>query len=135
MRILLLVLLLPSLARPAGIGLLTAHGSFRLNSFRVWDNATVTENALVETWLCGARITLDSGQEILLGPRSRARISHDAFVLESGAAIVKRPGSLAIRASPLTRDSSGAVLAGPRAAAVSRTMDTFTEAPPLSQRP
>jgi hypothetical protein len=131
LAIVLLTLRLPA----AGLGLLTAHGSVRVNGFRIWDNATILENMAVETDLVCARITLGSGPEILLAPATRIRLAHGTLTLETGSALVRRPGALIVHAPILTHDATGAALAGPGAASIPQIFDKMTEQRPLSQRP
>jgi hypothetical protein len=117
------------------LALLTAHGSFRINGFRAWDNATIIENMLIETDKVCARITLNSGPEILLAPATHARITRGTLTIESGSALIRHPGAFAVRAKTLTRDASGDLLAGPAAASIAQLDDTLIELKPLSQRP
>jgi hypothetical protein len=135
LRCLRTIVLLAMPLHALGLGLLTAHGSVRLNGFRVWDNATAMDNMTVETDRVCARITLNAGAEILLAPATRIRIANGTLTLETGSAMIRHAEAIQIRATRLSHDPTGAVLAGPAAASIPRLLDSLVEERPLSQRP
>lgn len=108
-----------SLLLAGGIGLLTVHGSVRIDGFRVWSNATVFENSIVETGRAGARITVGSG-EVLMGPGTRLRLGAAEVSLEHGCVQVR---GAALKGAQMSGDCAAAIRANER------------ELPPLSQRP
>ena len=72
------------LAAPDAIGVVTANGTFRVDSAPVRGTATLFEGVLVETSSSPSSVRLVSGAEVRLGSASRARVYKDHLVLERG---------------------------------------------------
>lgn len=86
MRVLLAVAIaLPLTVHAANLGIVTAEGSFSLNTNSVRGNATLTEGAVIETAQIPTRLAMASGARFRLDPNSRARVFLDRLVLERGS--------------------------------------------------
>jgi hypothetical protein len=121
--------------------LATAHGSFRVNSYRVWNNATILDGSTVETADVGATIYLDSKQILLLAPHSKAKLQNSSIHLETGLAQLNRTGPWSIRATAVDSSPGEAILAAadasrlPLAADIPKQITATRELRPTSQRP
>jgi hypothetical protein len=117
-------------------GLATAHGSFLVDGWRVWNNASVFENARVETGTVAVRISLPSRQSVLLAPNTQAVISGRRISVLKGCVQLNAAGEYTLDA-PLVRG----LAAGSDASNVNKSgeiqhlYDTVRELRPLSQRP
>ena len=123
------------LVRRAGLGLLTARGSVKLNGFHVWNNGTVVDGMVVITEAVGATITLNSGAEILLAPASRIRFREGIVSLEAGSVMIRHPGQTRLQASVPVTTVNGALLAGRLAPRIPALLESLAEERPRSQRP
>jgi len=116
--------------------LATAHGSFLVDGWRVWNNATVSGHSRVETENVPVQATLSSGQTLWIGARSTLHMKEHRIVLETGCARLDAAGSYSFEAKStdgLLAGSSEAEIS--RARQISRQYDTLRELRPLSQRP
>ena len=66
------------------IGIVTADGSFWVDSAGVSNHATVFEGSTIETQEASAKLQMTGGARILLDARSRAQVYPDHLVLEKG---------------------------------------------------
>jgi hypothetical protein len=116
--------------------LATARGSFLLDGWRVWTNATVSPDAKIETGMVPVRIKLASHQTLWIGSDSFVRFDGNRILLERGCAQLDVAGAYSLGG----KETSG-LLAGSdakellRAARIPRFYESAQELRPMSQRP
>jgi hypothetical protein len=116
--------------------LATAHGSFVVDGWRVWNNATLQAGSKVETKDVPVKVSLARHQTLWIGPGSVVHFETRRILVEKGSANLDVKGDYSITG----RVSSG-LAAGSNAAELSRTKqipklyDTVRELRPTSQRP
>jgi hypothetical protein len=121
--------------------LATAHGSFRVNTYKVWNNATILNGSTIETAEVGATIYLDGKQILLLAPHSKAKLQNSEIQLETGLARLNRAGPWSISASAVDRSPGEPILAAADvsrlsfAADIPKQIAATRELRPTSQRP
>jgi hypothetical protein len=116
--------------------LATARGSFQVDGWRVWNNATVRAGSHIETNAVPIRISLAGGQMITVCNRSDVQLRERTAEVAKGCAILNRPGiySFQAKASEGLRAGSN-VTELQRARAVLKELETAVELRPMSQRP
>jgi hypothetical protein len=116
--------------------LATARGSFLVDGWKVWTNATVFEHTKIETGMVPVRIKLSSHQTVWIGSDSTVRFDNSRILLEKGCAQLDVAGSYY-----LTGKATSGLLAGSdaievlRAAQIRQTYGAARELRPMSQRP
>jgi hypothetical protein len=116
--------------------LATAHGSFLVDGWRVWNNATLSGHSRVETENVPVQVTLSTEQTLWIGAKSTLHIKEHLIVLEKGCARLDAAGTYSFEAK-----STNGLLAGSSAVEISRAAEisgqygTLRELRPLSQRP
>ncbi|HEV2198925.1 MAG TPA: hypothetical protein VGR73_03820 [Bryobacteraceae bacterium] len=84
------------------IGVVEAHGAFRLDHATVSGNATLFEGAIIETAAGTSSEELRSGARVTLAPESRGRFFGDHVVLERGQGRLDRATGYFFEARGLT---------------------------------
>jgi hypothetical protein len=106
------------LAASPAIGMITARGTFRMNSATIRDSATLMEGATVESAQTDAALEFSSGTRFTFGSDSRGRVFGDHVVLEQGQGRLEKTSGFRVQArgltiQPETGNSTGrVVLAG-----------------------
>jgi hypothetical protein len=116
--------------------LATARGSFLLDGWKVWNNATVSTDSRVVTDGVPVRIRLPSRQILWIADASAVKFDGRRISVEKGCAQLDKSGdySLAGKArSGLMAGSSEAEVA--RAVLIPQRYKTLLELRPMSQRP
>jgi hypothetical protein len=120
--------------------LATAYGSFRVNGYKVWNNATILNGATIETAEVVATIHLGK-QVLLLAPQSKAKLQDSVIHLEQGLAQLNRSGPWSIQAPAVDNSPGEAILAAADSTQLSYAADIpkqiakTRELRPTSQRP
>jgi len=91
-----------AMAAPPSIGIATAPGAFRIDTFTVANNATLVEGTTVETQLAGSSLQLSNGARINLAADSKGRVFGDHIVLEKGSGQLDHPTGYKLVARGLT---------------------------------
>jgi hypothetical protein len=78
-----------------GPALLTAPGSFFLDGFQVWNNASVVEGSRIETKNVAARLTLP-GQEVRIEAGSIVKLLDHRLIVEKGCAQLSQAGTYSL---------------------------------------
>jgi hypothetical protein len=116
--------------------LATAHGSFLVDGWKVWNNATISARSRVEAELVPVKITLPSKQTLWLGARSSVRFTGRRILVEKGCAQLDSAGTYMLDAKFVNGLLAGADDAGRRRASeIPREDETLRELRPMSQRP
>jgi hypothetical protein len=102
--------------------LATARGSFLVNGWRVWNNASVSERQRVETEAVPVKITLPTRQTLWIGSGSSVRIQDQRILVEKGCALLQPAGAYTLDAKCSGTD-------------IPRQYETLRELRPMSQRP
>jgi hypothetical protein len=113
-----------------------ARGSFLVDGWRVWTNASISPQARVEASMVPVRIKLVSRQTLWVGSNSSVRFDGNRIFLEKGCAQLDAAGTYSLAG----KETSG-LLAGSdagevsRAAQIPRVYASSEELRPMSQRP
>ena len=96
------------------IGTVVSKGGFRLDSFSVKGNATLTEGSTVETGAASSLMQLSSGVLVTLASDSKGKLFGDRMLLEKGGGQLERAAgfrveALGLRIQPETGQSSARV--------------------------
>jgi hypothetical protein len=116
--------------------LATAHGSFSVDGWKVWNNATISAASRIETGAVPVKVSLPSGQTLLIGLHSRVQFQAESISIEEGCAQLSESGTYF-----LTAHSKLGLLAGSdseqldRARQIAALYRDLHELRPLSQRP
>jgi hypothetical protein len=116
--------------------LATARGSFLVDGWKVWNNATILRAARVETGMVPVRISLSSRQTLWIGTGSSVHFEESRIVLDKGCVQLDARGTYSLGAKSTT-----GLLAGSDTAEMSRAVripflyETLRELRPMSQRP
>jgi hypothetical protein len=116
--------------------LATARGSFLVDGWKVWNNATILRTARLETGTVPVRISLSSRQTLWIGTGSSVHFEENKIVVEKGCAQLDASGPYSVGAkstSGLLSGSDAAEMA--RAARIPLLYETLRELRPMSQRP
>jgi hypothetical protein len=116
--------------------LATAHGSFLINGWKVWTNASIPSEARLETSVVPVRLDFSSGQTLWIGTESSIRIEGHKIFVEKGSATLGASGTYALEArstSGLSAGSSEAEMA--KAPRIPELFQRLREERPMSQRP
>ena len=116
--------------------LATAHGSFRVNGWKVWNNATVLPSSRVETGTVPVRIGLGSHQTLWIGTGSSVRFEDGRISVEKGCAELDASGTYSLAAKVVSGLQAGSDAAEvSRAAKIPVSFGALQELRPMSQRP
>jgi hypothetical protein len=116
--------------------LATAHGSFLVDGWKVWNNASISENARIEAGSVPVRVDLPSRQTLLIGTHSSIHLVDQRILVEKGCAKLDLSGAYVLEAAAkkgLEAGSDTAELL--RASEIPRQYGTLRELRPMSQRP
>jgi hypothetical protein len=116
--------------------LATARGSFLVDGWKVWNNATILRATRVETGMVPVRISLSPPQTLWIGTGSSVHFEDSRIFVEKGCAQLDASGvySLVAKAkSGLLAGSDAEELS--RAAKIPLLYQTLRELRPASQRP
>jgi hypothetical protein len=103
---------LPATAATKHIGVAAGKGDIRVDKTSMQGNATLFSGATVETGEAVSSLTMTSGAEYQLGPRSFARVYEDKVVLERGTAELRNGnrGGLGVGSVSIRPSSGGSLL-------------------------
>jgi len=116
--------------------LATAHGSFTLDGWKVWNNATISPASRIETGSVPVEVTLPSHQTLLIGLHSIVQFKAQTISLEQGCAQLSETGTYSLKAH-----STAGLLAGSDDQQLNRARELpalyrdLRELRPMSQRP
>jgi hypothetical protein len=116
--------------------LATARGSFLVDGWKVWNNASISPLARVETGTAPVRVSLSSHQTLWIGTGSAVHFEAERISVEKGCAQLDANGPYRLAAK-----ATSGLLAGSdakemmRAAKIPQLYGTVRELRPISQRP
>jgi hypothetical protein len=116
--------------------LATARGSFLVDGWKVWNNATILQTARVETGTVPVKVSLPSHQTLWIGTGSSVHFEESRIVVEKGCAQLDTSGPYSLGAK-----STSGLLAGSDVTEMSRSAkipllyEMLRELRPTSQRP
>jgi hypothetical protein len=116
--------------------LATARGSFLVDGWKVWNNATIAPDSRIETGAVPIRLTLSSNQTLWIGSHSAIRLQPHRISIEKGCAQLDSAGPYSLSApatSGLKAGSNQGELA--RATLILQDYQSLQELRPMSQRP
>jgi hypothetical protein len=116
--------------------LATAHGSFLVDGWKVWNNATIAPDSRIETAAVPVRVTLPSHQTVWIGDHSIIRLQPARISIEKGCAELDSEGEYSFAAAAQSGLRAGAnpeELA--RATQILQEYQSLQELRPMSQRP
>jgi hypothetical protein len=93
-------------AAPA-VGIVTAWGSFTIDSSSITGNATLFEGNQIETGKVSSRLQLNSGAKLQLAAESRGIVYRDRLVLERGSSRFETAGDYQVEARSLRIHADG----------------------------
>src|SRR3712207_1091816 len=97
----------PASAATSGIGLVSAQGTFQVNSSAVSGNATLFDGSTVETNAVPSDLKLSNGAQLRLATDSRAKVFQGRIVLEKGAGQLESAAAVPVEAGSLRIQSAG----------------------------
>jgi hypothetical protein len=90
----------------AAIGMVSANGSFEVNSSKVWNTGTLFDGSTIETAKAPSDLRLNSGAQLRLATESRAKVYAGRVVLERGSGQVESSVGYAVEARNLKIQSA-----------------------------